>query len=245
MKSMRGVILAAGDGGRLRPLTSYTPKAILEIGGRPIISYTLEALASAGILDICVVVGYLGEDVKRFLKKDYPLLTFVTNEDYQMGNALSLYAARFFVSDAPFVLCMGDHLIDSEIVRRLLYNGERSCTLCVDHEARYSSQTNDATRVLLDASGRIVNIGKDLEVWNAIDTGVFRMTGEMFPVIEGLMESRGPMVSISDTLRLMGEERRPFTTCDVSGLFWADVDTLDDYISVDRLLEEKVDRYRI
>jgi len=238
LKSMKGVILAAGDGGRLRPLTSFTPKAILEIGGRPIISYPLEALASAGIWDICVVVGYLGEDIKRFLRKDYPLLTFITNEDYQMGNALSLYAARSFVSDAPFVLCMGDHLIDSEIVRRLLYNGEKRCTLCVDHEAKYSSQTNDATRVLLDTSGHITNIGKDLKDWDAIDTGVFRMTSDVFSAIDHLVKRQGPSVSVSDIVRYQGRNGQPFETCDVSGAFWGDVDTAEDFHSIDNLLGE-------
>ena len=103
---MKGVILAAGFGGRLRPLTLSTPKVLLEIGGQSLISYPFEAMRAAGIDDIGVVVGYRADEVSEYVQDMYPGVTIIHNEHYDGGNAISIYAAREFVSDEPFVLCM-------------------------------------------------------------------------------------------------------------------------------------------
>ena len=73
---MKGVILAAGDGGRLRPLTDNMPKVLLELGGRPMIQYPLAALGLAGLSDIAVVVGYQHRKVIAALGPSYPHGTF-------------------------------------------------------------------------------------------------------------------------------------------------------------------------
>jgi choline kinase len=85
-------------------------------------------------------------------------------------------------------------------------------------------------------NGYIDSIGKDLKTWSAIDTGVFKMTKEVFPVIELLTNSLGMEVGISDVVRYLGTIGRPFSTCDVGGAFWSDVDTLDDYVAIESIL---------
>lgn len=236
---MKGVVLAAGDGGRLRPLTLNTPKVLLKLGGRTLIHYSLDALSSAGISDIAVVVGHNSEKVLDALKKTHPFLTYIYNQDYAGENAISVYSARFFVENEPFVACMGDHPISPQIVECLLTNDCDSCVLCVDSQAWHTSQLNDGTRVQVNPDGYIGSIGKSLNVWNAIDTGVFKMTSDFFSTVECLMEKQGIDVSITDVVRHMGSIGKPFATCDVSGMFWADVDTFEDYQSIDSLLREK------
>ena len=233
---MRGVILAAGDGGRLRSLTMGTPKVLLEIGGVPLIQYSIDALRIAGIHDIGIVVGYQSDRVLDALTETHPYLTFIYNEDYEGGNAISIYSARTFVANDPFVVCMGDHPIGPEIIESLLSCRQEGCVLCVDLHAWHPSQISDATRVQVSPDGTISRIGKGLGVWNAIDTGVFRMTEEVFPAMERLIEGLGAEVTITDVVRSMAANGRPFSTCDVSGYFWADVDTPEDYRSTDRLL---------
>ena len=202
------------------------------------VHYSLDALRSAGISDIALVIGYQAEKILEAFEETQPDLTFVHNEHYLGGNALSVYAARSFVSDEPFVVCMGDHPISGQIVRSLLSHDMDGCVLCVDLEACHPSQVNDATRVLLDRSSRITAIGKRLNVWNATDIGVFKMTGDVFTAAERLMEYQGTQVSITDVVTLMVDEGYAFATCDVSGMFWADVDTQEDYLSVDSLLRD-------
>jgi len=233
---MKGLILAAGDGGRLRPLTLETPKVLLDAGGVPLIHYPIHALRSAGISEIAVVVGYQRAKVEATLSEMYPELTFLFNEDYSGGNALSIGVARDFMQDDSFVVCMGDHPIDPEIVQRLASQSWAGCVLCIDSAAWHPSQLDDATRVFTDVGGFVAEIGKDLKVWSAVDTGVFQMTPKVFPAIEHLMRRQGIDVSITDLVRYLGSGGHPFATCDVSGNFWADVDTLEDYQAIEGLL---------
>ena len=77
---LKGVILAAGDGGRLLPITLKTPKVLLEVAGRPIIQYPLEALHASGVDNIAVVVGYKSEAIIDHLERgssEVPTPTFV------------------------------------------------------------------------------------------------------------------------------------------------------------------------
>ena len=235
---MKGVIIAAGMGERLRPLTLDTPKILLEVAGRPLGHYVLDALYASGVSEVAVIVGYQAEAVVDGLGERYPDLAFRYNEDFDGGNALSVYTARDFVQDEPFVLCMGDHPIDPGIVRALLSDQRQSCTLCVDTDPSHVSQTSDATKVVVDDDGWVETIGKDLRVWNAIDTGVFRMTSDVFTTAEELMDRLGQQVSITEVVRSMRERGLPFSACDVRGMLWADVDTLEDYLAVDILLRE-------
>jgi choline kinase len=235
---LKGVIIAAGKGVRLRPLTLGTPKILLEIAGRPLGHYVLDALYASGVSEVAVVVGYQGEAVVDALRESHPNLAFIYNENYDGGNMLSVYAARDFVREEPFVLCMGDHPIAPEIVRSLLLDEHEGCILCVDTQPSNLSQISDATKVVVDDDGWIETIGKDLPVWNAVDTGVFKMTSDVFTTIESLTDRLGQQVTITDVVRAMGKGGLPFRACDVGGMLWADVDTPEDYLAVDAMLKE-------
>jgi len=233
---MKGLILAAGDGGRLRPLTLETPKVLLDAGGDPLIHYPIKALRLAGVTEIAVVVGHNAAKVEEAVGNAYPEIKFLYNENFLGGNALSIGVARDFVAEGPFVVCMGDHTISPEIVATLLSQSCEGNILCVDPDAWLPAQLNDATRVLVREDGYIDGIGKGLKVWSAIDTGVFKMTSEVFSVIDILTDRLGTEVGISDVVRHFGVMGRPFYTCDVGGAFWSDVDTLEDYVAIESIL---------
>ena len=237
---MKGIILAAGDGGRLRPLTLQTPKVLYEVGGQSLIQYPIEAMSMAGISEIGIVVGHESQKVVDALKDVYPTLNFMFNQWYEGDNAISIFAARDFVNGEPFVVCMGDHAISPNIVKTLVLEHDDGNILCVDSLVSNPSQISDATRVRLDADRCILDIGKDLSDWDAVDTGVFMMNDDVFPCIERLMVNQGERVTISQVVVEMGRTGQPFRGCDVSGMFWADVDTPEDYHSVEMLLREGI-----
>ncbi|WP_322796294.1 NTP transferase domain-containing protein, partial [Tepidiforma sp.] len=119
---MNAVILAAGDGGRLGALTADLPKPLVPVGGRPLISYTLDALRAAGIQRAAVVLGYragqLGETLAR---EPHGLeLAFLYNARFREGASLSLRTARQFTGSDPFLLLMADHLLSAPILSRLV-----------------------------------------------------------------------------------------------------------------------------
>ncbi len=231
-KVNKGIILAAGDGDRLGSLTALCPKVLLPVNGKEqLIRYPIEALAAAGVSNIAIVVGYLGDSVIEALGNgdDFGVrLQYVSNSDYLGGNAISVYKAREWAQGEPAVLCMGDHLIDGEIVKRLLDRQTVNETLCVDYTPASYHDMAEATKVTVDSAGRIKNIGKDLVYWDAIDTGVFLLTGNFFQALHELVQHHGTEVTISDVTRFLVDQGHPFDTCDVSGCFWADVDTKED-----------------
>ena len=231
-KINKGIILAAGDGDRLGSLTAICPKVLLPVNGKEqLIRYPIEALAAAGVSDIAIVVGYLGDSVIEALGNgdDFGVrLQYVYNSDYLGGNAISVYKAREWVQEEPVVLCMGDHVIDREIVKRLLDRQVFNETLCIDYEPASHHDLAEATKVTVDSTGCIKDIGKNLVYWDAIDTGVFLLTENFFQALHELIQRRGTEVTISDVTSFLVGQGHPFDTCDVSGCLWADIDTKED-----------------
>jgi UDP-N-acetylglucosamine diphosphorylase/glucosamine-1-phosphate N-acetyltransferase len=114
---MQAVILAAGEGKRIRPLTRSRPKALLPVANRPIIGYVIEALLKNGIRDIIVVVGYRKEQVIRFLNElDVPITVVVQNK--QLGTAHALNCAKSHIT-GDFLLLPGDNYIDPYSIGRI------------------------------------------------------------------------------------------------------------------------------
>ena len=224
----KGVILAAGDGDRLGPLTLMCPKVVLPVNGVPLIRYPIDALVAAGISDIAIVVGYLGGKVMEELGNGSSFgarLQYVYNCDYRGGNAISLYRAGEWVQGEPIVLSMGVHLIEGKMVERLLDKQTSRETLCIDYSPSEYHQLAEATKVSVNREGCIKDIGKDLVYWDALDTGVFLLTQNFFRALDELVPRLGIEAEISSVIRLFINRGYRFDTCDASGCFWMDVDT--------------------
>ena len=118
---MKAVILAAGQGTRLRPLTDYLPKCLVQVHGKPLLQYQLESLELAGIRDCIIVVGYLGDQVRHQFGPRFGnvRITYVTNEVFQhTNNIYSLWLARREMDD-DILLLEGDLLFDEDLLRDL------------------------------------------------------------------------------------------------------------------------------
>lgn len=231
-KITKGVILAAGDGDRLGPLTRARPKVLLPVNDKaPLISYPIEALVAAGISEIAIVVGYLGDQVVEALGNGSNFgarLQYISNSDYLGGNAISVHKARDWAQGEPVVLCMGDHLIEKDLVKRLLDRQIFNETLCIDYTPAQHHQIDEATKVTVDNAGCIKNIGKELVYWDALDTGVFLLTENFFQALDGLIQNLGTDVEITDVVRFLISRGHRFDTHNTSGSFWMDVDTEED-----------------
>lgn len=122
MTVTQAVILAAGRGTRLGTLTAETPKPLLEVGGRPLLLATIEALAAAGISNVIIVIGHLGDRIVQALDPaPTPGLrhAFVRQERLE-GTARALALARPLLAPGPFLVTWGDILIAPSNYRRLL-----------------------------------------------------------------------------------------------------------------------------
>ena len=228
----RGVILAAGDGDRMGELTRDLPKVLLPINeGEPLILSPIQALATAGIRNIAIVVGYLANEVRRNLGdgSQYGVnLHYVENPDYLGGNAISAWKAKSWTMGEPVILCMGDHIIEPNAVWRLLSTKEITDTLCIEYRPMHYHNIEEATKVALFENGGIRDIGKALIHWDALDTGVFLLTERFFNAVKELARLSGNNIGTSDVIRFMVLQGHRFNTCDVSGCSWMDIDIVED-----------------
>ena len=118
---MKAVILAAGEGRRLRPLTGNMGKGMLPVGNRPILSYVLESLSKVNIRDIVLVVGYQKEKVMNQFGdgKDLGMNIEYVTQKFQLGTAHALFQTKDKIDDR-FLVVPGDSLVNPEALKNLL-----------------------------------------------------------------------------------------------------------------------------
>jgi bifunctional UDP-N-acetylglucosamine pyrophosphorylase/glucosamine-1-phosphate N-acetyltransferase len=135
---MQTVVLAAGEGTRMRPLTAARPKPMLPVGDRPLVAHTVDAAVDAGASRLVVVVGYEADDVRSYFGeryRDVPV-TFVVQEE-QRGTADAVRVAAAALDAAPFVVLNGDALYDVPSLRRLYERGPAVGSYRVDDPSVY------------------------------------------------------------------------------------------------------------
>ncbi len=130
MNKMRAILLAAGIGRRLKPLTDITPKSLIRIHDKTVLERMLDSLLKGGIKDICIVVGHLGEKITDYIGKDYngTVINYILNRDYEMGSVLSVWAAREYFDD-DILLMDSDVIFESAILERLIGSKDENCFL--------------------------------------------------------------------------------------------------------------------
>jgi len=114
----KAILLAAGRGVRLGPLTADTPKTLLDISGKPMLSHIIEGFALTGIESFIIVTGYLAHQVEDFGRRfsaDHPELKIETVRQHELnGTAGAMLCARSFAARDDFVFGWGDILMDRE-----------------------------------------------------------------------------------------------------------------------------------
>jgi choline kinase len=221
------VILMAGEGSRLRGSDKTFLKPFVPVLGRPLVSYSLDALTGAGIKTVHFVVGYESERMIAQLNQLIPSgasRSFIENRDWQKQNGISLLAAAGNVG-APFLLTMSDHLFDDAMVSRLLDNFYPGLlNIAVDRKLDSIFDLHDAMKVQTRRN-RVIGIGKDLREFDAIDTGLLVCPLEIFDYLErATSDSCQNDCSLADGIRLMAADNK-VRAIDIRDAWWQDVDT--------------------
>ncbi len=241
---MIGVILAAGRSSRLN---KNCHKSLCDFYGLPVIERILREFKKAGIDEIIVVTGYRGEEIENWLEKNNRRLGIkyrtVKNNKWDIyDNAYSLLCVEGLIKDRFFILSMGDHIVDSEIIKGLKNKRiKEGIVLAVDTSPYRHIDVNESTKVVIK-NNRIVDIGKDIEEWDGIDTGVFKMNSSIFSYIKDALKRKRSR--LSEVLKLYLKENK-LIPLKINGKFWIDVDTEEDFkrgwLGFYRLLVKKSD----
>jgi 1L-myo-inositol 1-phosphate cytidylyltransferase len=223
---MQCLIIAAGQGTRLRSLAPSKPLA--EIEGIPLIGHVVRAAKAGGATSFLVVTGYEADAVEAALpplsrEADAPIEA-VRNPEWLRPNGLSVLAAAPRLED-EFLLLMSDHLFDPGIVAGLLAGrrADAQLTLAADYDPDNPLlDIDDATKLLVDEEGHIRRIGKALADYNAIDTGIFHATPALLHALR-LSLAEGGAGSLSEGVERLAAGGRALAH-DIGRSWWIDVD---------------------
>jgi len=181
VKAMKqAVILAAGEGQRLRPFTVNKPKVMIAIAGKPILQYVIESLAQNGIRNIVIVVGYKREQIFDYIGAGEQFgvdIVYITQEK-QLGTAHALAQAKAVVEE-EFLILPGDNLIEAGTIGRFVAVKPNAILVKeVDNPTRYGVVNIEGNTVT-----DIIEKPKEAQ-HNIINTGIYAFTKEIFNFIE-------------------------------------------------------------
>jgi len=237
--AMRAIVLSAGQGKRLLPLTAEIPKCLLPVdGNRNVLQLQLEALARCGISRATVVSGFGVERVERFLAGMPPIgldVDCLFNPFFAVSdNLATCWVAREAMCE-DFVLLNGDTLFEAGVLRRLLASPPAPIRVAIDHKDAYDE---DDMKVSLDDDGRLVAIGKALkpEIVHGESIGMlcFRGAGvrRFRAAVERAMRRpealRAWYLSVVNSLAQEG----CVETASIRGMWWREIDSHEDLAGV-------------
>lgn len=191
---MKAVILAAGLGSRLRPITNEVPKCMVPVNGIRIIDKQIDNLLVNGVEEIYVVDGYKAGILASHLKEVYPQVHIVSNPRYaETNNMYSLYLTAQFVKGEEFLLMNSDVYYDADIIKGML-EGENQSKIACDR----SGYMEESMKITLD-SDKINHISKKItpEEHFAVSIDVYRISSD---------DSLALFKEVEDTIIVKGDE---------------------------------------
>ncbi len=241
---IKAIILAAGVGSRIRPLTDNCPKSLLKINGKTILEMMLSHIQACGINEVVFVLGYLQNQIKDYVKIQFPdlIVQFITNEKYEVTNTgYSLMLTKDFVQDSTFIKFDADVVFDINILTSLIASEYDNC-LCIDKNINLDAEE---IKVIIKDDNRVVKASKTVNPVDAIgeSIGIEKISGEtactLFNELELMMKDEQYHQEYYEAAyeRLI-EKDVPFHALDISGLKWTEIDTQEDFMLAENIFSQ-------
>lgn len=233
-----GVVLAAGESQRLRAVTGGGSKALVNLGGLRLVERAIRSLLNLGLESVVVVVGFRGGPVAAVAQRAAPgRVRIVEAEEWSEGNGASLAAAESVLAGEPcFLLVSADHVFSEAALAGLAESGEPAVLMDPDPDPEI---VEEATKVALDADGRVVGLGKTLRA-PAAECGALVLPSSIFGAVARARKHGDGSLSAAVT-GLAREERVRAVPLPASA-WWRDVDTPEDLARAGRLLRRSLPR---
>ena len=251
---MKGIILAAGMGTRLLPLTRTQPKCLVNVAGKPMMAYQLDPLRAAGIRECTIVVGYLAGSVRNCFGSNYRgiRLSYVENTAYETSNNLcSLWQARAEFDD-DVLLLESDLVFDDQLINDLVMMDDRNVAV-VD---RFQPNMDGSVILANGGAAKALVLKSDqfpgFDYRSALKTvNIYRLSRKtlvetIVPEMEEfLAEGRTDQYYEAVFASLIRANRMKMAVMETGNIHWAEIDTLDDLREAEDMLQTAISGSRL
>jgi bifunctional UDP-N-acetylglucosamine pyrophosphorylase/glucosamine-1-phosphate N-acetyltransferase len=227
---MKAVILAAGEGKRLRPITSTRPKPLLPIAGKPLLEHTILGLKAAGIDEVLLIVGYKEELIKEYfgngIEKFNIKIEYITQEEY-LGTAHAANYAKDFIKNETFLMMYGDILVDpliyKEVVERFDDSNAEGLISLIE-----VNNPQEFGIITLNSKGFVEKITEkpspELNLGNLANAGIFIFDSLIFKAIEMTEKSVRGEYEFTDSMELLiNQLNGKIIGYTIKEYFWSDI----------------------
>lgn len=227
---MKAVILAAGEGKRLRPITSTRPKPLIPIAGKPLLEYTILGLKAAGIDEILLIVGYKEQLIKDYfgdgIDKFNIKIEYITQEEY-LGTGHAAGYAKDFVKDDTILMMYGDILVDPIVFKELVEKFHDSKTEGLISLIEVSNPKEFGI-ITLNSNGYVEKITEkpspELNLGNLANAGIFIFESLIFKAIEMTEKSVRDEYEFTDSMELLiNQLNGKIIGYTIKEYFWSDI----------------------
>jgi dTDP-glucose pyrophosphorylase len=220
----KAVVLAAGRGTRMREMTLSMPKPMVEVSGKPVLSYILEGLRDAGVRKILIVIGYHKEVVIDYFRDGSTIGVEIAYREQirQDGTGKVVELAQDFCGADPFILSYGDILVDSSSYRLLTRPGDADLMITV----RYTEDASKGGAVYVNENFEVIDL-REKQLQEEAKTswynaGVYTFRSTIFPYVARLEKSPRGEYELTDAIRAMALDGKKVKAVEIKG-YWADV----------------------
>lgn len=232
---MKAFILAAGEGTRMRPLTSNMSKSLLPIAGKPFLEHTLAALKANKITDVVILIGYKGRDIQRHFrdgKKFGMNITYVRQKDrLGTGHATGLAATKI---EEPFISINGDVVVTAETIKKILANFKRHGDMVITGSEVDNPRDFGIIETKKDCMECLTEKPENPKT-NIANAGIYVYTPEIFDYIKKTELSPRGEYEITDSISMVVEDGRK-VRCVIMEEDWIDVGRPWDLLKANSLL---------
>jgi len=234
---VKAIIPAAGIGTRLRPHTHTAPKALLHVAGKPILGHILDELRAFGIRDVVIVVGFLGDQIIDYVRKNYSIKAEFVSQEELRGLGWAIYLTRNHFTSEPILIILGDTIFETDLDQ--VIGGEYDCigTKRVDDPRRFGIAETDGKFVTAlvekpeKPSSNLALVG----IYYIKSVDLFSQALE--EMVKNEVTTRGEY-QLTDALQIMLKHNCKMTTFNVDG--WFDCGKPEALLATNRYLLSQI-----
>jgi len=227
---MKAVILAAGKGKRLRPITATNPKPMIPLAGKPLLEHTILGLKSAGIDNVLIITGYKEDAIRDYFKNGIDTfgvkISYITQGEH-LGTAHATNYAKSFVKNDNFLLMYGDLLVDEQVFKDAI---QQFKTYGLDGVISLIRVENpqDFGIITLDSQLNVTNISEkpdpSMKLGNLANAGIYVFKSNIFKAIEMTKKSIRGELEFTDSMQiLINDLNGKIKGYIINNLFWSDI----------------------